>query len=1016
MQKWAKNATRWAMVIALAMAFSALIGRAQTANVSQTLPGHVPKAINRLHLRPFDNFNGTNHLNLAVNLPLRNEPVLDNLLQQIYDPASPNYHHYLTPEQFTAQFGPTEQDYDTVVTFLKTNGLAVTTNANRTLVDVSGDTATINKAFHVTLRVYQHPTENRTFFAPDIDPIIGPGIPISHITGLDNFVIPRPLTKTAHWNGNSSGGKAAYGTGSGTNGEYMGKDFRAAYAPGVSLNGTGQSVALFELDGFYANDITAYEKDAGLPNIPLTTVSVNGGVSRITVDGDGEVSLDIEMAISMATNLSSVIIYEAPNGNGNSVVDLLSRIASDNLAKQISASWTFSEDNSSYDTYYKQMAMQGQSYFEACGDDGAYYSGIGEWADDTNITLVGGTTLNTTGPRGAWSSESAWNWAITLPPSTNGATGGGVNFNSVPIPAYQLGISTNFNQGSATLRNVPDVALTADDVFVYYNNGNFNANYFFGGTSCAAPLWAGFTALVNQQAANNGLSTVGFLNPAVYTIGKGANYANCFHDITTGNNTNTAVGNEWYATNGYDLCTGWGTPNGQNLINALSPPPQVPFSIAPSTGINAVGFVGGPFTPNSQVYLLTNSTASPIQWALANNASWLNASATGGTLAANSTIDVTLSVNASADSFAAGIYNTTVTVTNSATVTPNNLACTLQVNEPLVIMPASGFAANVAVEGGPVTATSQTFFLTNTGPASLDWQATGPTWINLSPSSGTLAGEQSTTVTASLNGSAASLVTGTYSGQASFTDEPGATVQNRQFSLSIGQNIVQNGGFETGGFTGWTLITNGNGTGTIVDNGSTTGLSSHSGTYFAGLGQPDSLGFISQTLPTVASQSYLLSLWFNSPSVADLSVKTGVTSNTPNQFVVSWNGTTLFNQTNIPSFSGWTNLQFIVTATSSSTVLQFGERCDPWYLGLDDVNVWPIPAPNIRSFSSVANNAFSLTWNTLSNVTYEVECSTNLASTNWTVVNIYSATNPTLSVTNPIGANPFLFYRVIQLP
>src|ERR1700677_1758241 len=335
MQKWAKNARRWVVVIALAMAFSALTGRAQTANLSQTLPGHVPKAINRLHLRPFGNFNGTNHLNLAVNLPLRNEPALDNLLQQIYDPASPNYHHYLTPEQFTAQFGPTEQDYDTVVTFLKTNGLAVTTNANRTLVDVSGDTATINNAFHITLRVYQHPTENRAFYAPDTDPVISPGIPISHITGLDNFVIPRPLLKTAHWNGNSSGGKAAYGTGSGTNGEYMGKDFRAAYAPGVTLNETGQSVALFELDGFYANDIVAYEKDAGLPNIPLTTVSVNGGVSRITVSGDGEVSLDIEMAISMATNLSSVIIYEAPNGNGNSVVDLLSRIASDNLAKQI---------------------------------------------------------------------------------------------------------------------------------------------------------------------------------------------------------------------------------------------------------------------------------------------------------------------------------------------------------------------------------------------------------------------------------------------------------------------------------------------------------------------------------------------------------------------------------------------------------------------------------------------------------------------------------------------------------
>jgi subtilase family serine protease len=1007
-QKQANNARRAVAIIALAMAFFALMGRAQVS-AFQTLHGHVPKAISYFHLRPLGNFAETNRLDLAVSVPLRNEPALDGLIQQIYDPASPNYHHYLTPQQFTAQFGPTEQDYDTVVTFLKTNGLAVVTNANRTLVDVSGDAATINRAFHIALRVYQHPTENRTFFAPDTDPVISPGIPISHIAGLDNFVIPRPLLKMAHWNNNTPGAKAAYGTGSGTNGEYMGKDFRAAYAPGVSLNGAGQSVALFEMDAFYTNDIIAYEKLAGLPNIPLKIVPVSGGLKRpSSVDGDSEVSLDIEMAISMATNLSSVIIYEAPNNTAN-VVSLLSQIANDNLAKQISASWTFPADSSSYDPYYKQMASQGQSYFEAAGDDGAYYSGIGAWADDTNITLVGGTTLNTTGPQGAWSSEIVWSW---YDQGTAAAGGGGVNFNNVPIPAYQLGVSMANNQGSTTLRNVPDVALTADDIFVYYNNGNFNANYFTGGTSCAAPLWAGFIALVNQQAANNGLAPVGFLNPAVYAIGQSANYANCFHDITTGNNTNTTVGNEWSATNGYDLCTGWGTPNGQYLINALAPTLQPPFGIAPSAGINASGFAGGPFAPSPQVYVLTNSTASSIKWALFNNASWLNASATGGTLAANGTTNVTLSVNAAADDLAAATYNATVTVTNSATVTPNNLACMLQVNEPLVITPGAGFAAS-AVEGGVFSVTSQNFSLTNLGSASLSWQATGPTWINLSPSSGTLAGGQSTTVTANLNGNAGNLLTGTYEGQASFTDEPGAALQNRQFSLSIGQNIVQNGGFETGDFTDWTLNTNG--FGTVVDNGTATGISPHSGTYLAAMGQSGSLGYISQTFPTIPNQSYLLSLWFNSPDVTTLSVKTGVTSNTPNQFVVSWNGTTLFNQTNVPPL-GWTNLEFVVTAAGSSTVLQIGGRCDPWYLGLDDINVWPIPAPNIRGFSSVANNAFSLSWDSLSNISYEILSSTNLGSTNWTVVNTYTATNATLTVTNPIGTNPSLFYRVLRLP
>ncbi|HXB60303.1 MAG TPA: protease pro-enzyme activation domain-containing protein, partial [Candidatus Acidoferrales bacterium] len=630
----------------------------------------MPAAITRLHLHPLRDFAVTNHLDLAVSLPLRNKPVLDNLLQQIYDPASHNYHHYLTPAQFTAQFGPTKQDYDTVVDFLKTNGFAITTHADRTLVDASGDTATINRAFHVTLLVYQHPTENRTFFSPDADPVISPGIPISHITGLDNFVIPHPLSKIMNQNGNSFGVKPANGTGSGSSGQYLGKDFRAAYAPGVTLNGTGQSVALFELDAFFTNDVINYEKIAGLPKAPLTIVSVNGGV-RHPGSGDGEVSLDIELAVSMATNLSDVLVYEAPN-SGNSVMDLLQKIANDDLAKQISCSWGLG-DSSSYDTYYVQMAMQGQSFFQASGDDGAYYSGIGEWADDTNITLVGGTTLSTTGPAGAWSSETVWNW-YTEGISPFGAGGGGVNFNNVPIPAYQLGVSMVYNQGSTNLRNVPDVAMTADDVYVYYNNGNFNANSYFGGTSCAAPLWAGFTALVNQQAANNGEPTVGFINPAIYAIGKSANYANCFHDITTGNNTNLNVGYEWSATNGYDLCTGWGTPNGQYLINALAPPTQIPFSITPSTGISATGFAGGPFVPNSQVYVLTNSTTAPVTWALADSASWLNASAIEGTLAANSSTNVTLSVTPSANNLAAATYNATVTVTNSATITLNNLA------------------------------------------------------------------------------------------------------------------------------------------------------------------------------------------------------------------------------------------------------------------------------------------------------------------------------------------------------
>lgn len=968
----------------------------------QILHAQVPPAIARFHLNPLYDLPETNQLAFDISLPLRNQQALGTLLKQVYDPASPDYHHYLTPGEFIAEFGPSQQDYDAVIQFVRSNGLTVArTYSNRTLVDITGNVGSIEKTFHTTLRTYRHPVESRTFFAPDTDPSINLSVPINHIDGLDNFLIPRPAIKTQTPPTSRPGALPALG--SGPSGEYMGKDFHAAYAPGVTLNGAGQIVALFELDAYVSNDIAFYERTNQLPITHLVNILPNGSVHR-TSGGSEEVSLDIEMVVSMATNLSELIVYEAPNGNGNSVPDLLMRIANDDTAKQISSSWLIG-DSSTYDTYYQQMAMQGQTFFQASGDDDAYYLGIEEWADDTNITLVGGTTLSTTGPGGAWSSETVWNWYSTGQGSAG--SGGGINFNNVPIPPYQENVGMTNNQGSTTLRNVPDVALTADNIYVVYNNLQTQG---VGGTSCAAPLWAAFTALANQQALAEGQSTVGFINPAVYTIGLGANYTNCFHDITTGNNTNTTVGNAYYATNGYDLCTGWGTPTGSNLINALTIPPPA-LAITPGTGFTATGLVGGPFSPASQTYSLTNIGGASFKWSLSNTSSWLTASATNGTLAPGKGTNVIISLTTNADNLKAGIFATAVTFTNVSSNTIESLQFTLQAIEPLIITPGAGFTA-YAAEGGPFTTTSQTFTLTNSGATSLNWQASGPFWMNFSPSNGTLASAAASTVTANLNPGANGLSAGTYIGQAVFTDETSGAVQNRQFNLYIGENIVLNGGFETGDFTDWSLNTNG--IGTFVDYGAS-GITPHSGTYFAALGQPTTVGYISQTLPTVPNQSYLLSLWLNSPDVTQIP-QSGASVNTPNQFIVSWNGTAFFNQVDIPPITGWTNLQFIVTATDTNTILQFGERVDPWYFGLDDINVWPIPTPNIQNIARVPGNGYSMKWNTLTNIEYQLQYTTNLASTNWLNLDIYNATGPVLTITNSIGTNPAAFYRILELP
>ena len=998
--------------IAGVFAFVALISFSQITHGQpvagfQTLGGHVPAAIARLGLKPLHDLPETNSLRLAISLPLRNEAALDGLLNQIYDPASVNYHHYLTPEQFTEQFGPSEQDYNAVIAFARANGLAVTaTWPNRTLVDVAGSAATIEKAFHVALHVYQHPAENRTFFAPDTDPAINLSVPILHVSGLDNFVIPRPAVKIKSLAATPVPGiKSASGTG--PDGLYMGNDFRAAYVPGATLNGAGQTVGLLELEGYYTNDIQTYEANAGLPNVPLTNILVDSFSGPTASDTNGiiEVSLDIEMAISMATNISKVAVFEEQNG-GN-IVDILNTIVTNSFVKQISSSWLIG-DNSSFDMDYKEMAAQGQSFFQASGDDGAYYTSNEsqeEYTDDTNITLVGGTTLSTTGPGGAWSSETVWNWYS----SGEGAagSGGGTNFNGLPIPVWQQGVSMASNQGSTTLRNIPDVALTADNIYVQATGFAFSV----GGTSCAAPLWAGFTALMNQQATAYGRPNVGFLNPAVYALGKNSGYSGEFHDITTGNNTNTTVHNRWFAAAGYDLCTGWGTPNGTNLINALVFPDS--FIVSPSYGFNASGLAGGPFANNSQIYTLSNSSLSSITWSLINTSSWLTASVTNGTLAGGAASNVTISLSAAANSLATGNYSTTAGFSNQVSHLTQSFQISLQVIEPLVVTPAAGLISSGAA-GGPLNPVSQNFSLTNLGSASLNWQAAGPPWVNLSPTNGTLAGNSSAIVTATLNANANNLTAGVYTGQVAFTDEASGVVQDDLFSLSIGQNIVQNGGFETGSFADWTL-TESKGTSSFVDTGATSGFPPHSGTYFAALGHPTTLGSLSQTLSTVPGQSYLLSFWFFSPNApADSGGQ--VSSSTPNELTCSWNGGVLFNQSNIPAYNYWSNEVFIVTASGSSTVLKFGERDDPWVLGLDDVSATPIPLPTVQRVSKVSKTAIALTVNSLPGLVYEIQYSTNLLSGNWFSLSTNTASGTTLAITNSISANQYLFYRVVRLP
>src|SRR5438477_3737326 len=184
----------------------------------QSLPGHVPAAV--ALLPAVGRLADTNRLDLAFELPLRNRETLTNLLRQLYDPTSPNYHRYLTTEQFTARFGPTESDYEQLRAFAWTNGLAVVaTHPNRLLLDVQGSVADIEKALHLTFRRYRHPSEAREFYAPDADPSAELAVPLMGISGLNNYWLARPRLRARP---SDKQQKPEPNAGSGPSGTYMG--------------------------------------------------------------------------------------------------------------------------------------------------------------------------------------------------------------------------------------------------------------------------------------------------------------------------------------------------------------------------------------------------------------------------------------------------------------------------------------------------------------------------------------------------------------------------------------------------------------------------------------------------------------------------------------------------------------------------------------------------------------------------------------------------------------------------
>ncbi len=560
------------------------------------LPMRQPKVLS-LSL-PKGSTSPTERIGLAISLPLRNQTEVKQLLHDLYAPGSPSYHQYLTTAQFAARFGPSQGDYNAVIAFATSQGLTVTkTFPERTLVDVTGPASAVQNAFAVLLKNYESPN-GIIFHAPTATPSIPAALggKIATVVGLDNA--ERRFSNVRRMGDGVRPFAPPPSPGSAFNGGLTPKDIRIAYnLDKTGLTGAGQTLGVFELDTYSPKDILRYERAFGLPVVPLENVLVDvtdPNFPSFPGAGTGEVVLDIDMQAALAPGAAKILVYIGPNTN-QGVVDQYQQIATDNRAKSISTSWAlfediyivgFPADFNAIEAYvipesnaFAQMAMQGQSMFAAAGDTGGVDAQTGNYSpqdpsSQPYVCGVGGTTLTVKNPGLDlhYLSETTWNFDNN---PSHGAGGGGIS-SIWPIPEYQVaaaGLAPASAQVDQKMRNAPDISLNSDPntgYIIYVSDPGTGPGFVtYGGTSAASPLWASFTALVNQKRAAAGKETIGFVNPALYSLAPGgenaSRYAADFHDIADGSNNIP-----YLAVPGYDLATGLGTFNGANLISDLT--------------------------------------------------------------------------------------------------------------------------------------------------------------------------------------------------------------------------------------------------------------------------------------------------------------------------------------------------------------------------------------------------------------------------------------------------------------
>ena len=543
-------------------------------------------------------------INVILSLPLGDSAGAAQFVEHVSNPKDPLYRKYLTPEEFAARYGANPDDFAALKRWATANGLTIVHEAGaRTLLTVRGTVAQLQTLFKTQLNNYRAP-DGSEFYSASVEPTVPDTIAnrVTGVIGLTNSVQYAPLAKVYKSFGEDAlnpgiGTDTAGGTGPG--GAFAPSDLRTAYRIPKFGALAPQTVAVFEQGGFFKYDVETYLDRMKLPHPSITWVGVNG------YDGyvynfliELEAVIDIDMVIAINPSVKEVVAYEDGNDPfGVALLDALDQVAQDNKAQVLSISYGADEtlqgtaQMAAENTALTQLASQGITVLASSGDDGAYgqtgtsnYPATYNVADPASqplLTSVGGTSLST-GPGQVYVTESAWNRLG----SGHGATGGGIS-TYWPIPKWQPKQWVSANGGSATYRNVPDVAALGDPVTGVAVYSRPNGGWLqVGGTSVAAPIWAGYLSILNAGLKYLTNTQLGFVNPIFYQDTE-------LYQILDGSNGNAIIfGTPGYSAGSvYNNCCGtgslWGGGLAHQIIDAARsgtrPKPITGLAVTPAT-------------------------------------------------------------------------------------------------------------------------------------------------------------------------------------------------------------------------------------------------------------------------------------------------------------------------------------------------------------------------------------------------------------------------------------------------